>query len=263
MAARPGPSPSWTRPTTRPWAAPSRSPGSTPTSAARPARRPPGTDPDIGAFELGGSPALIEIVGTSRKDFLKGTDADEIIRGLAGDDTVSGGGGADFLHGSTGNDQLFGEGGDDQLFGGSGRDQLFGGEGNDQLFGDGGNDRLNGGVGQDTLRGGPGGDRYDIDAAAESGPGAAVRDLVLNFSHKGGDRIDLAGVDADALLGGDQAFSFLGTGAFGADASGQLRAEDLGTTVVLQGSTDADTAPELEIEVRDFDGVFVAGDFVL
>ena len=84
----------------------------------------PDTEPDIGAFELGGSPALIEIIGTSRKDFLKGTDADEIIRGLAGDDT------------------LWGRVGDDQLFGGKGKDSLFGKAGIDQSTGGLGADRF-------------------------------------------------------------------------------------------------------------------------
>jgi hypothetical protein len=64
-------------------------------------------------------------------------------------------------------------------------------------------------------------------------------------------------------MDGDQGFAFLGTAAFDADASGQLRAEDLGTTVVLQGSTDADMAPELESEVFNFAGAFAAGDFML
>jgi hypothetical protein len=64
-------------------------------------------------------------------------------------------------------------------------------------------------------------------------------------------------------VSGDQAFSFIGTSAFGANATGQLRANDLGSTVVLQGSTDADRSAEFEVEVRDFTGTFASADFVL
>ena len=46
--------------------------------------------------------------------------------------------------------------------------------------------------------------------------------MITDFSPAQGDRLDLAGLDANELLANDQAFSFIGTAAFGSDA-GQLR----------------------------------------
>lgn len=184
------------------------------------------------------------------------------IRGTGRSQTIDGSEFADRILAGGGRDVVNGFDGDDRLFGGRGDDLLSGGEGVDQLFGGRGRDRLVGGADQDLLRGGAGADRFVLDAVEDSAPGAESRDIVFDFSRRERDVIDLRGIDAVAG-GDDQAFSFIGVAAFGADASGQLRVEDLGTTLVLQGSTDADAAAEFEIELRSFGGVLVRGDFLL
>jgi Ca2+-binding RTX toxin-like protein len=86
---------------------------------------------------------------------------------------------------------------------------------------------LTGGAGADRLLGAAGADRFDFNAIAESVVGTG-RDTVADFSGAQGDRIDLAGIDANANAGGDQAFAFIG-GAF-AGVAGQLRAVASGPT---------------------------------
>jgi Ca2+-binding RTX toxin-like protein len=92
------------------------------------------------------------------------------------------------------------------------------------LAGRSGNDVLRGGAGADRLQGDSGADRFDFDTISDSGLGRAA-DLILDFAHAQGDRIDLSDIDAIAGVAGNQAFSAtliagLGT-AF--TAAGQLR----------------------------------------
>ena len=57
--------------------------------------------------------------------------------------------------------------------------------------------------------------------------------------------IDLTTIDANALVAGNQAFSYIGGAAF--TTAGQLRSIMPGG--ILQGSTDGDTAAEFEIQL--------------
>jgi hypothetical protein len=50
---------------------------------------------------------------------------------------------------------------------------------------------------------------------------AGSTDVITDFSRSDRDRISLSGIDANASVGGDQAFTFIGTGAFTGSA-GQL-----------------------------------------
>jgi Ca2+-binding RTX toxin-like protein len=125
-----------------------------------------------------------------------------------------------------------------------GDDFVFGGPGNDFLSGGDGADKLGGGQGVDTLDGGAGPDRFDFERGY-SGAGA-TRDELLDFED--GDIINLAQVDANAGASGDQAFTFVGTGAL--SGAGQLRSAVVGSVTLVQGSTDADAAPEFEIAIR-------------
>lgn len=192
-------------------------------------------------------------VATAGDDTLAGSSGDDRIDALGGNDTVSAGGGNDTAIGGAGDDALYGQAGNDTLYGRTGKDRLDGGGGTDRLLGEGGDDLLAGGAGKDTLTGGTEGDRFDFNSAGDAGLGAS-RDVILDYNRTQFDRIDLATIDAKAGVAGDQAFTFRGTNAFSANAEGQLRANDLGSTVVLQGSTDADRTPEFEIEMRNFTG---------
>ena len=110
-----------------------------------------------------------------------------------------------------------------------------------RLSGQDGNDTLVGGAGADTLTGGPGADSFDFDTLLDS-PAGASPDVITDFSPAQGDRLDLAGLDANDLLADDQAFSFIGAAAFGSVA-GQLRyAADR-----LSGDTNGDGIADFEV----------------
>lgn len=143
------------------------------------------------------------------------------------------------------------------LSGGGGHDLLVGNAGNDRLVGGAGNDTLRGGIGADRLEGGTGADRFDFDRVAESTTVLARRDTVAGFT-RGTDRIDLAGIDANTQLAGNQAFTFIGQVAFSGNAAGKLRFAN----GILYGSTDADTAAEFAIAVTGVASL-ATGDFIL
>jgi Ca2+-binding RTX toxin-like protein len=168
------------------------------------------------------------------------------LHGGATADILTGGNGLDTIYGWAGNDTLSGGMGSDTLYGG-GDDILYGGTGNDTLDGGDGADTLNGGLGDDTLTGGAGNDIFKFASLAEIGDGYYDNgyydyETIADFV-SGADKIDLAGVDANVGLAGDQAFSFVGTNAF-SGAAGELRYQsgylsgdvngDLNTDFVIQ-----------------------------
>ena len=151
-------------------------------------------------------------IDLASKTAISGSERDtfvsiEEVAGSLWSDTIRGTDGANsFLNGAEGDDSIYGRGGDDSL---------FGGPDDDQVFGDAGNDRLLGNAGIDRLTGGAGNDRFGF----ENGDGYI--DQILDFV-RGSDKIDLKAVDANANAAGDQAFQFIGTGAF-TGVAGQLR----------------------------------------
>jgi serralysin len=149
------------------------------------------------------------------------------------------------LYGSNFADNLRGNAGDNTIWGGTGNDILHGRADNDTLNGGLGNDVMIGGLGLDSLTGGGGFDRFDFDSLSESLPGLN-RDVITDFVGNGsleGDRIDVSTIDANVLLAGNQAFTFIGGAAF--SQAGQLRYSG----GALQGSTDADTSAEFAIQL--------------
>jgi Ca2+-binding RTX toxin-like protein len=108
--------------------------------------------------------------------------------------------------------------GADIIAGGAKADYFTGNAGNDQLYGLGGNDTLVGSAGADQLRGGDGKDIFRFTATSDSVAGSS--DKILDFQ-RGSDKIDLAAIDANSNAGGDQGFTFIGSGAF--TGAGQLR----------------------------------------
>jgi hypothetical protein len=68
--------------------------------------------------------------------------------------------------------------------------------------------------------------------------------------------IDVSTIDANDLLAGNQVFTFIGSAAF--TAAGQLRYSG----GVLQGSTNADTSAEFEIQLTGAP-ILVAADIIL
>ena len=123
-----------------------------------------------------------------------------------------------------------------RMFGGGGNDVLTGGAGNDQLTGNGSGDTLTGGAGNDTFR-------YVLASDSNS----TERDGIQDFN--AGDIIDLAGIDANTLLDGDQAFSFVGNNAF-TNTAGELRFENIslgGPIWLVQGDTNGDGVSDFEV----------------
>jgi Ca2+-binding RTX toxin-like protein len=153
------------------------------------------------------------------------------------------------LYGQSGNDTLEGLGGNDTIRGNVGDDVLDGGADNDLLIGGSGADVLTGGSGADTFRIG----------YYESGTGSGA-DRITDFA-PGSDVVDLSGWDANTGLGGDQAFSFVGSAAFSGTA-GELRTYFDGTDTWVQGDINGDAVADFDVR---FDGsVTLSGsDFVL
>ena len=119
-----------------------------------------------------------------------------------------------------------------------------------------------GGAGLDTLTGQGGADVFRYLDVADSG--LAARDRIADFSKAEGDKISLGAIDAVSDAVGNQAFSFIGSGAF-SGAAGELRVTYNGTIALLYGDTDGDKQADLFIRV---DGTTAAAplaatDFVL
>lgn len=117
----------------------------------------------------------------------------------------------------------------------------MGEEGNDKLYGEEGNDQLIGGLGADRLEGGSGADTFIFTNVDDSK--FAARDKVIGFSGAEGDRIDTSAIDANVLLAGRQAFTFVGAAVF--TAAGQLRF-DKG---ILSGAVNGDGIADFGIDL--------------
>ena len=84
----------------------------------------------------------------------------------------------------------------------------LGSSGNDTFKGDALNNEFQGKTGKDTMTGGGGRDTWDFNDVADS-PAGATRDVVTDFA-PGQDVIDLAGIDADSTVPGNQSFRWVG-----------------------------------------------------
>ncbi|QAY77474.1 M10 family metallopeptidase C-terminal domain-containing protein [Sphingosinicella sp. BN140058] len=224
------------------------------------------------------------LIGTASKgQILTGNDASNVITGGAGADTLTGGGGNDILTGGAGPDTMKGGAGDD-VYIVQGYDILFeaANEGIDEVrtpgatftlganfenltglrelgsifIGNGvanvitgniGNDTIAGLGGADTLIGGAGNDVFEYRDVGDSTRGQ--RDVIADFAV--GDRISLAGIDANSSANGDQDFRFVGAAAFSGKA-GELRVfEDMSKagTWFVEGDVDGDRIADLSISV--------------
>jgi Ca2+-binding RTX toxin-like protein len=250
---------------------------------------------DAGADLINGGAGDDIINGNADADTIDGGDGNDRIRPGAGADVIDGGDGLrdildyigsagvnvnltlgegtggdaqgddftgiEWLSGSSFNDILAGDGLANGLFGGAGNDLLIGAAGNDMLAGDAGNDTLTGGAGVDVLRGGLNADVFRFTLPGESGAAGAARDRILDFNKAQLDRIDLAIMDADAVLAGNQAFTFVGTAAF--TAAGQVRAQVIGGDTFVFGNTDA-VLTTTEFSIRLTGAITLAAtDFIL
>jgi serralysin len=210
------------------------------------------TNDAIGGIDLVFS-QVSHTLGFGFEKLILNTGADVSGTGNGNNNMIDGGNGANLLLGEEGNDTLRGNGGSDELRGGNGDDRLMGG--------------VQGGNGADILIGGAGADMFDFDSVEDSlsGAGDLVRagDGATAFQGagaRGGDRIDLAGIDANAGAGGNQAFVFGGTG------TGRLSLVNSGTDTIVRCNTDRDSAFEFELWIEDagvLASAYKALDFIL
>ena len=175
--------------------------------------------------------------------------------GNAGNNKLSGKGGTDELQGGDGKDTLNGGNGADTITGGDAQDVLKGGKGNDLLKGDAGRDILQGNTGKDTMLGGSGADTFAFKNTSERKAKAKKADVIKDFQ-QGADVIDLSAIDASTELGGNDAFSFNGTTAFGTDSEGEIRYKQFdkaGTNkdfTMVYIDIDSDRSAEMSIKLK-------------
>ncbi|MBM3543113.1 MAG: calcium-binding protein [Alphaproteobacteria bacterium] len=216
--------------------------------------------PNVPTIIKGGPQAFgDQLFGGSANDQITGGINDDILRGNGGNDTLDGGSGNDTLRGDAGKDIIKGGSGNDALRGDDANDTLDGGSGNDTLRGDAGKDILVGGKGLDILTGGFDADRFDFNDISETKSGNN-RDTIKDFSRGQNDKIDLEDIDANTKNGGNQKFSFIGVDKFSGKA-GELRYNDHGSKVTIQGDVNGDGKVDFEIRVDV--GSLVKGDFIL
>jgi Ca2+-binding RTX toxin-like protein len=212
-----------------------------------------------GADSVAGSDSVDAMYGGAGRDTMHGGGGDDLAIGGTDHDRIYGGEGNDVLYGDhpfapgSGNDRLYGENGNDTAHGGQGADILFGGSGNDVLVGGAGNDLLQGDRGADALFGGTGADKFRFLRVQDSGVNPLLRDTVQDFRPGEGDRIDLSLMDGNTVLAGVQGLisGNLGNGIlFAANAPGQALWQATTGGVLLQISTDNDTAAEFAVLIR-------------
>ncbi len=163
--------------------------------------------------------------GNELANRIDGTSTDNVLYGRAGADVLNGMAGSDVLGGESGNDILDGGADNDILSGGAGQDRLTGGSGADVFF-------------------------FYVGDIRRTGPGfglTADKDVILDLSFAAGDRIDLSFIDANAILDGDQAFTFVSnfTG-----LAGQATLKFISGKSVLQLDVDGDRKADLIVEIN-------------
>lgn len=175
-------------------------------------------------------------------------------------ENVFGSSGNDYIFGNVQANELWGMFGNDFLQGFEGNDRLFGSYGEDTLDGGAGADRLVGGAGRDKLTGGANADQFIFDDG-DSALGASLADVIRDFSHAQGDKIDLSLIDANGNLPGDQAFTFIGDQGFSGTA-GELRLGYNNGNTIVAGDLNGDDDADFTIVLTGHHEL-VAGDFIL
>ena len=171
-----------------------------------------------------------------------------------------GGSGNDTLTGNQANNTLYGYAGNDSLYGNAGNDTLRGLEGNDRLVGGIGNDFLYGGRGLDTLFGNAGADRFQFAYLSDTTTASGSSDIIMDFNHANGDRIDLSAIDSNSASATNNMFTFIGTQSF--TKPGQARYTHGNGDTYVWLNTDSDSAAEALIRI-DATLKLVAFDFIL
>ena len=154
---------------------------------------------------------------------------------------------------------------------------IISGAGNDSILGDnlvntinggGGNDSINGSGGADRLTGGTGADTFVYTATGNSGVGAG-RDVIADFV-SGIDKLDFSAIDANTAtaLPANEAFTFMGTGAF--TAAAQVRYQLIDTdangsldSTLVRGNVNAGLGADFEVLLQGVTTAILATDIIL
>lgn len=249
-----------------------------------------------GIDQLHGDDSNDDIFGGDGNDDIYGGANDDVLRGGGGADDFYGGTGTDtvsydsstsrlimdlqnptngfgdgdgdtfdsieFFEGSDWNDQLRGDSTSNDFSGGARTDRLYGRGGDDILDGEGGADAIYGNSGVDVMTGGDDTlrDRFIYFNLSESGVGTGNRDIITDFT-SGEDRIEISRFDAQTDVGGNNAFSFIGSGQF-SGTSGELRYQKYGSWTLVAADVDGDGVADWELRLE---GVMdlTASDFLL
>ncbi len=120
--------------------------------------------------------------------------------------------------------------------------------------------------GDTTVFGGEGADTFRYDVVLD-GLSQRPLGLLFDFGRTEGDKIDLSAIDANSMVSGNQAFIFLGTGAF-TGVAGELRFSISGNTTLLFGDVNGDSVADFSLTITDATPhqvavVLQAEDFVL
>ncbi|MGH6736861.1 MAG: beta strand repeat-containing protein [Methyloceanibacter sp.] len=214
--------------------------------------------PDGSTFLTGGRKYTIDYDGGDGNDLvltiggavINGTSASNVINAST---TVAG-----QPHPTTVADSIDAKGGNDKVDARAGNDTIFGGSGKDTLKGGDGNDVITGGAHHDLLYGGSGSDDFDFNKISESKKGSQ-RDKINHFQ-RNQDDIDLRDIDAKGGVSGNQKFKWIGKDDF-SETKGELRYEDNGSKVIVQGDVNGDGKADFEIFVAV--GSLAKGDFLL
>jgi Ca2+-binding RTX toxin-like protein len=222
--------------------------------------------------------AAINGTGNGLANIITGNAAANILTGGGGADILKGGDGADTLDGGVGDDAMSGGLGDDiyivdaiadaakevadqgldtvkssvtytlaanvenLTLTGTAAINATGNTMNNTIIGNSGANLITGGGGADTLKGGAGADIFVFKALTDSQIGAT--DHIADYASA--DKLDLSLIDANALLGGNQAFvRLVGDGEF--TAAGQLRLVFDGASTHLALNTDGDADAEMTV----------------
>jgi len=150
------------------------------------------------------------------------------------------------------------------LNGSSSGNVITGSSKTDFIDGNNGSDTLIGGPGKDFLTGDESNDTFKFNRTTDSHVGAQ-RDVISDFSHIEGDKINVHGIDANTNSGGNQNFHFIGKQSFHHRA-GELHFVKHGTFVTIEGDVNGDGKADFQIDAHNTTNdltSLVKGDFVL